>query len=89
MQQQKLFRYFNLPQSWSKHIENPETISIFFFVIGLCTSSMRDFQLSSPMKREFKQIIILSMKCLSEYAMVKISQFSSLDAKKSFIETYV
>lgn len=34
-QQQKISRYFQLPQAWSKYVEDPETILVLFYTVEI------------------------------------------------------
>ena len=88
LQQQKLNRYFQLPQAWSKYVESPETVSVLFFIVDLFVGRLAHEKLIAAEEEKCVNIINLALRCLQEYGNVRVSSFSSQEAKKLFTENY-
>lgn len=61
----------------------PETVSTLFYVLGLMLKL-----LSKKKDQKVKDTAELTLKCLQEFANVRISGFSNLEVKKSYTENF-
>jgi hypothetical protein len=59
----------------------PETVSSLFYIVDLMLRMGGQGQ-------KVKETIELALKCIQEFANVRISGFTSIDAKKSFTENF-
>jgi hypothetical protein len=80
----------NLPTSWSKLVENPETINVLFYAVKLLLEKMpfvqQNHQAQYP---KLKTLAFLGLKCLCEYANVRSTLFENKDTKGAFIGNFV
>ena len=87
--QQKMQKYLQLPQSWSKLIENPRTVHSMFQLLDTAIERYQTLPFGSCQVQHLQsQLIALVLKCLQEFAQVPMQQFSSLESKKMYVENF-
>lgn len=69
-------------------MEKPETISVLFFIIDSMKQMLESANYAEDPTPRFK-IMGLALKCLVEYANIRMSTFSTHEVKCLFIDTFV
>lgn len=77
----------NYPIAWSKVIENPRTIHVLFQLIDQIVDKLQVFR-GTSMYQQLISILTKTLKCLQEFALIPINQFSSVENKKNFSESF-
>jgi hypothetical protein len=72
-----------LPKAWIKFVEKPENITILFQVVFNLIHN------KNARNDKFKKVITYALKCLEEYANIRISSFTNLDLKKIFTNNFI
>lgn len=83
----------NLPAAWEVHIENPETINVLFFSVNMLLEKVSIMTQSKNFNSEIlertKKMIITSLRCLIEFANVRLTIFQNKQTKGVFVANFV
>jgi len=68
----------NLPAAWEKEVEDPDTLNVLFFAVNMLLDKIQMMVNMNAMKQyieKAKKMIVTSLRCLIEYANVRLSIF--------------
>lgn len=82
----------NLPAAWECFIENPETINVLFFSVNMLLNNlqlMTTNKMNIQMIDRVKKMVVLSLRCLIEFANVRLTIFQNKQTKGVFVVNFV